>query len=465
MSRIVYPKRWSQMNRVEHPPLMMKQLFQGACGGLRWLETKNMAEYMAKRAIEEGYAATKAERKALSVTAPAAAAAASRRPRRPMKLMKPMRPAAPNALALSSPGALLPAPKKRRLVSFDVLDCTFGGGYHTGAILENGRPYTRVVALDCDPDARRSAREIAKEFGADRFRFYCNRMSEIVSMFGERSFDAVMIDPGPSYTQLENPERGFLLDEESNHQFDMRYSCSSGASALEYLNTVPQHTLSAALAAYELLTPQQSMKMARTIRIRRPFTGSIALLEAVEMAGDELPKEGWLAQDSRRRAPMSWKFLCSLRGIVNNERQELEKALQQAFLMLRDDGRLVVCTRLKWEEELLQKALDEHPHGLLAYTERIDVEQVADHGHSRHTKLWVATKVKKSSFVLKNATELTEDKVRESAVRWMGGTFAGQTHGFPAHNFTFENVDPKERRTKRRNAGPLPFDHDEEETR
>lgn len=470
------PKRWSQMNRVEHPPLMMKQLFQGVCGGVRWLETKNLAEYIAKRAVEDGYPSTKAQRKALSAKTPLAIASnASPKAASRVRSRKPPKPTVAaasspglvlaNSLALSSSGAVVPRAKQRRLVSFDVLDCTFGGGYHTGAVLENGRPYTRVVALDTDPDARENAKEIAREFGSDRFRFYCNRMSEIRAMFGERAFDAIMIDPGPSFTQLEDPERGFLLDSEHSHQCDMRYSCTSGVSALEYLNTVPQHTLASALSAYGLLTPQQSMKMARAIRVGRPFQGSLKLIDAVEEAGNELPEEGWLGQSSQRRFPMSWKFFTSLRGIVNNEKQELQESLRQAFLVLRDGGRLVVFTRLRWEEDLVKDAIAAHPHALLTYTESIEFDQVAEHGHSRHTKMWVSTRVKESAFVLKNAAELTAEKVRESAVRWMGGMFAGQTHGFPAHNFTFEHMEAKEWRTKQRNEAPLPFDHDDEETR
>ncbi|KAL7698018.1 S-adenosyl-methyltransferase mraW-like protein [Lotmaria passim] len=493
MKKIVAPKRWAAMNRVEHPPLMSKQLLQGVCGGLRWLEVKNLAEYMARRAIEDGFPSTKKQQKALGVQSPP-----HQRPKtaRRSKLQRKL--SNPSTIATASPsqaasaaldstrhralldsGAVVPAAnavtivaaspqrelvtvtKSKRLVSYDVLDCTFGSGFHSGVVLENGKPYTRVVAMDCDLDATTSAREIVDEFGPQRFRFYARPMSEAKAMFGERSFDAVIIDPGPSITQLENPERGFALDDESDHSLDMRYGPNHGLGALEYLNTVPQNALSGALASYELLTPEQSMKLARAIRKGRPFGASRRVLEVVEEAGNDLPEEGWMAQDSWRKAPMSWKFLTSLRCIVNHERQELSEALQNALLLLRDDGRLVAFSRLPWEEKLISSTIEQHPHALLSYSESVSIDDVQEHGHSRHTKMWVATRTKQSSYILKNSRALTEETVRESAVRWMGGLYAGQTYGFPANNFTFENKDRKDWAAIHNNSKPLPFDWDD----
>ncbi|KAK7196024.1 S-adenosyl-methyltransferase mraW-like protein [Novymonas esmeraldas] len=489
MKRIVAPIRWSAMNRVEQPPLMPKQLLQGVCGGLRWLEAKGLAEFLAKRAIEDGFPSSKKQQKALGARPPPLSRLVPRRSRlRKSGLTRPTaaaesRPSSSRAALLtprssdavvpsgtglattSSSGldALVPSvTKQKRLVTYDVLDCTFGSGFHAGVVLENGRPYTRVVAMDCDAEAMASARDIVGEFGADRFRFYARPMSEAKAMFGERSFDAVMIDAGPSLTQLENPERGFLLDDDSDHALDMRYGLAHGLGALAYLNTVPQHALASALASYEMLTPQQSMKLARAIRQRRPFGGARGVLEVVEEAGNDLPEDGWMAQDSRRKASMSWKFMTSLRCIVNHERHELSEAIQNALLLLRADGRLVVFSRLPWEEKLISTTVSQHPHALLSYSETIPVGDVQEHGHSRHTKMWVATRTQSSAYVLKNTHMLTEEAVQESSLRWMGGLFAGQTFGFPANNFTFENRDRKDWAAVHSNSSPLPFDNDDD---
>ncbi|RNF17376.1 putative S-adenosyl-methyltransferase mraW-like protein [Trypanosoma conorhini] len=458
MKRIVAPRRWSHANRVEHPPLMMKQLFQGVCGGLRWLEVKELAEHVATRAIEDGYPSTSGMRQALQ--ARLAPRKRRRQAREELRSAAAALPLTSSQDALTVTGGLsLRVTKPKRAVLYDVLDCTLGGGFHAGAVLENGGPYTRVVALDCDHDAMQTAAELADEFGADRFKFFCCKMSEAKSLFGERSFDAVMIDAGPSETQLEDPERGFLLDDEGAHHLDMRYGPQTGLGALAYLNTAPQHALAAALRAYGLLTPEQAMKLAREVRRRRPFASSQEVLRCAEQAGDVLPEEGWRTQSSRRKTPMSWKFLTTLRCIVNNEMCELREALENALQLLRDDGRLVAFSRLEWEERLIRSTVESHPHALLCYTEDVPAEEVCDHGFTRHTKMWVAARTAKSSYALKNAASLTEAQVEASSLRWLGGMYAGQTYGFPANNFTFEGEEPRERRTRERNSRPPPLDY------
>lgn len=424
---------------------MMKQLVQGVCGGLRWLQTKELAEFISHKAQE----AKKAD-KSRRVTH------GRKRMQRGVKGGRCME----EALGPSSSREKFALPKER-LVLYDVLDCTLGRGNHAGAILENGKPYTRVVAVDCDPEVALNALELAEEFGDDRIRFYCCKMSSVLSMFGEKSFDAVMIDPGASEEQLENPARGFLLDDENDHSVDMRYGPQTQTSLLSYLNSVPQGSLASALAEYKLLTPEQSIKFARIVRKCRPFTGSGDLLKAIECGDSGIPLDSWVSNSSRRKASMSWEFITSLRCIINDEKRELTDALRNAFMLLRENGRLIVFSRLSWEEELINSFITNHPHGVLAYTEDINSEG-SRLGHSRHTKMWVSAHMK-NSFVLQNMVQpITDVSMQESHTRWMTGLHAGQTYGFPANNFTFENLDASERKAMRNNLNPPPFDYDEE---
>lgn len=432
---------------------MMKQLFQGVCGGLRWLEVKEMAGYIAERAAQEGCKFRKGKKTII------------RREKSSSKFTK-------NAIKINSSVKALDhfrcvSPVKeepqstKRLVTYDVLDCTLGGGYHTGAVLENGSPYTRVVALDCDPEAAEIAKNLCDEFGTNRIRFFSSKMSESLSMFGEKSFDAVIIDPGPSLPQLENPARGFLLNGESDHSLDMRYGPQFGTPALSFLNSVPQRNLSLSLGEYGLLTPEQAEKFARLIRTHRPFNGAMDLLSSIDGIDGDEALDSWINQASIRKRSMPWEFITSLRCIVNDEKAELTAALHHSLLLLRNNGRLVVFSYLPWEEELIKKTIHEHPHCVLCYCEEIDLENIKEYGHSRHIKMWVGSRVKGSSFLIKNSSEsFADDAIAQSQLTWMTGLFAGQTHGFPANNFTFENLEPKERSTLRKNALSPPFDDD-----
>lgn len=431
---------------------MMKPLVQAVCGGLRWIEVKELAEYMAKRAINSGIYLPRCNEQ-------------NNKKRRSSR-KKHGKTWSENAIQLDKaciPSFIGKYHKRERLVTYDVLDCTLGGGYHSGAILQNGKPYTRIVSIDCDPEASTVARDLSHQFGSHRIRFYQSKMSEIKSMFGEKSFDAVMIDPGPSVQQLEDPIRGFLLTDENDHSFDMRYAQKFGISALSYLNSVPQKALVLALMEYKLLTPEQASKFGRIIRKCRPFKGSLDLLERIDSLEPDVVSDTWSLQSSHRKALMSWEFLTSIRCIINNEKIELLEAIQQAFLLLRENGRLVIFSRLPWEEDIIRRSIDEHPNGIFTYSEVVESSEILKYGHSRHTKMWVAHRTKNSAFVTKNRVKSFEDEeIKQSHMRWMTELYASQTHGFPANNFTFENFEPGEKNTLRRNMQPPPFDFDDE---
>lgn len=462
--------------QVWHAPAMLSHVVQGALGGRRWEDARRLAEHLTEKAIvEEMTSATRSTRRAFGVRhLPSAAKASEKRSKLPSpsstksaaasksngktKVVKKAQ--SENALVVSqasSSDALVAAPK--RLVRFDVLDCTFGTGGHSEGILQAGAPYARVVAMDCDYATARIAEETVSRFGPERFRFFCNRMSESLSMFGEDAFDAVIVDPGPTETQVMDPRRGFLVDDENSHPMDMRYGPQLKMGALEYLNTCSRSELREALARYSLLSSDQAARIARFIAHRRPFYGSHDVVAAVSSPGEEFSEDVWQCQATLKKMPLPNKFLLSLRGIVNNEWYELKTALENGLLLLRNGGRLVVLTYLKWEEALVNELHLHHPHALLLYQEDIDVDEVKSTGASRHTKLWVLCKTNTSAFVVKNIN-ITEEEVQDSALHWVLGAGGGQTRGFPAQNFTFKHQSAKERRIAKANREAPPFDKD-----
>src|SRR5580698_3343666 len=84
------------------------------------------------------------------------------------------------------------------------LDCTFGGGGHSRALLESGG---QVVALERDPEAGARAEALAGEFPG-KFTLLDRDFGRLASL-EDSDFDGVLFDFGLSSFQLDDPERGF----------------------------------------------------------------------------------------------------------------------------------------------------------------------------------------------------------------------------------------------------------------
>ena len=350
------------------------------------------------------------------------------------------------------------APKIARI---DVLDCTFGGGHHSRALLEGGDPFTRVVALDCDLDVVADADALAREFGPKRFRFFANHMSNALTMFGEEKFDFMIIDPGPNAAQLFDPSRGFVIDAEANHRLDMRYSAKVGTSALQWLIAEDIIQAATSLSSVGLLPFRTAHLMMTIIKDSRPLTGSsdvFGLLGSGRFG--ELPEDTWVTQKSERELSPAMRFVMSLRAVVNNEVFELSRTVSDAMLLLRRHGHLAVVTRHPWERRVVEAALKDHPYGLLAYSQRIEDADVAEFGVPRSTEMHLYRRLAKPAAVVRNSVlnVSEEERVRSSFSRMAGlhTTSVGKA-AFPSKNFTFNGVaDEVEASTIERNArGPL----------
>ena len=86
------------------------------------------------------------------------------------------------------------------------LDCTFGGGGHTRALLE-AAPGVQVLALDRDPAAAVRAEPLRLEFEG-RFVLLDRDFGRLAEVPGA-GFDGILFDLGVSSFQLDDAARGF----------------------------------------------------------------------------------------------------------------------------------------------------------------------------------------------------------------------------------------------------------------
>jgi 16S rRNA (cytosine1402-N4)-methyltransferase len=225
------------------------------------------------------------------------------------------------------------------------VDCTFGQGGHSAAILAALGSHGRVYAIDRDPEAAKAAGRFRSE---SRFTFASARISEL----GERlrgwgiagQVDGILFDLGVSSAQLADRTRGFSFMHEG--PLDMRMDPARGVSAAAWLARAGEADIARCL--YEYGEERDARRIARAIvreRERSPIDTTQGLVAAVAKA--------------RRGAPRQIHFATrtfqALRIQVNDELNELRAALPQAVDALRPSGRLVVLSFHSLEDRITKR--------------------------------------------------------------------------------------------------------------
>ena len=112
------------------------------------------------------------------------------------------------------------------------VDCTFGRGGHSRAILARLGADGRLVALDRDPQAVAAAAAIADpRFSIVHGAF--GRVAELLAALGITRVNGILLDLGISSPQLDEARRGFSFRHDA--PLDMRMDTTKGTTAGEWL--------------------------------------------------------------------------------------------------------------------------------------------------------------------------------------------------------------------------------------
>jgi len=227
------------------------------------------------------------------------------------------------------------------------VDATFGRGGYTRALLDRG---AQVVAVDRDPDALASARELAAEHDG-RLRLVEGRFGDLETLLaqaGVGAVDGVVFDLGVASPHLDDPARGFSF--RFDGPLDMRMG-RDGPTAAEVVNTADVNTLTRIVRDYG--EEKKGRAVARAIAAARehgPFTRTGELAEVVRRA------VGGRAADGLDPATRTFQ---GLRIHVNDELGELARGLAAAERVLAAGGRLVVVAFHSLEDRAVKRFLRE----------------------------------------------------------------------------------------------------------
>ncbi|MDR0679686.1 MAG: 16S rRNA (cytosine(1402)-N(4))-methyltransferase RsmH [Puniceicoccales bacterium] len=222
------------------------------------------------------------------------------------------------------------------------LDCTFGGGGHTSAILDSSDE-NFVYAIDCDPQAKERANALQQKY-AGRFAFCNINFTEADNMYLS-PLDGILMDLGVSSFQLDDKARGFSFREHT--KLDMRMDNSSGQTATEFLNTATKDELVEALRDFG---EEENWKKITSLIIGNRGKDTLAYCDLfANLIAVNVSDRG------KGRIHPATKTFQGIRIAINGELNALLKALPVLFEKLCLGGRLVVISFHSLEDRIVKQ--------------------------------------------------------------------------------------------------------------
>lgn len=232
-----------------------------------------------------------------------------------------------------------------------IVDCTFGGGGHTAALLARLPREGRIIALDQDPEAIAKGEErFASEIESGRLTLVQSRFSkidEVLDSLNVGEVDAILADIGFSSDQISNPEKG--LSFQVDGPLDMRLDPSRPESAADLIARLNEKQLADLI--WNLSEERQSRKIAAAIvaskKRRNPPTTTLELAKLIE------EKLGPKYRRVTGIHPATRTFQ-ALRMEVNQELEELQTLMSRAILRLKIGRRLAILSFHSIEDRLVK---------------------------------------------------------------------------------------------------------------
>jgi 16S rRNA (cytosine1402-N4)-methyltransferase len=222
-----------------------------------------------------------------------------------------------------------------------VIDCTFGGGGYSKALLK--LPNIKVVALDRDKSVASRAKQLEKDF-PKKFNFYNEKFSNLDKVIKkENKPDIIIFDLGLSTFQLQDYSRGFSF--KSKEKIDMQMGLSK-ISAEKVINTLDENNLK--LIIKILGEEQEAGKIARNIIKARATKKIDTVTELVRIIETSKKK------NYNKKINVCTKTFQALRIFVNKETTELIEGLIKASQLIKFGGKIIVISFHSIEDKIVK---------------------------------------------------------------------------------------------------------------
>ncbi len=174
------------------------------------------------------------------------------------------------------------------------------------------------------------------------------RMSDMKRFAAEVQLDevvGVLMDLGVSSPQLDDPERGMSF--RADGPLDMRMDPTSGVSAAHWINNASEDELTTAFR--EFGEERHARRIARAIVDRRTESPIERTSELAALVARAQPKP-----DPHKHA--ATRVFQAIRIHINDELDEVRLAVDAAFALIRQGGRIAVLTFHSLEDRIVKHA-------------------------------------------------------------------------------------------------------------
>lgn len=226
----------------------------------------------------------------------------------------------------------------------------FGGAGHSQEIIKKLSSQGRLIGIDKDTEALKSAKETLSNFTNVTY-IHGNHddIQNILQTLDIDAVDGILLDLGVSSYQLDEAERGFSYMHDAT--LDMRMDKTATLTAEDVVNTYSEENLAKIL--WEYGEEKFSKSIAKKIVEYRKNKKIETTRELTEIIENTVPgfakKEGHPAK----------RTFQAIRIEVNNEIKPLYQTIRNCIKLLKSKGRLCVITFHSLEDRAVKRAFQD----------------------------------------------------------------------------------------------------------
>ena len=226
----------------------------------------------------------------------------------------------------------------------NIIDATFGGGGYSKIILENFK-IGKLIAIDRDPLSNFFAKKLSEKY--NNFKLINGCFGEIDNLIKKENlnnkiqFDLIIFDLGLSTNQLEDSKRGFSFLTNSPLNMGMGKNTKT---VLDVINKYSEDQLSNIF--YKFGEEKFSRKIAKKIINARKIKDIKSTKELSTIIKQSYNKKSKIDPATRT--------FQALRIYVNDELNELSKALEKSLNLLKVKGKIIIVSFHSLEDRLVK---------------------------------------------------------------------------------------------------------------